>query len=50
MRGDLFRKHHVSGEVIRLQLEQQGWQRQPRGRSDGPAQVFSHPDYQGKWA
>ncbi len=46
--GDLFRKHHVSGEVIRLQLEQQGWQRQPRGRSDGPAQVFSHPDYQGE--
>lgn len=46
--GDLFRKHHVSGEVILLQLEQQGWQRQPRGRSDGPAQVFSHPDYQGE--
>lgn len=46
--GDLFRKHHVSGEVIRLQLEQHGWQRQPRGRSDGPAQVFSHPDYQGE--
>ncbi|MNG64027.1 Cyclic pyranopterin monophosphate synthase [compost metagenome] len=34
--------------MIRLQLEQQGWQRQPRGRSDGPAQVFSHPDYQGE--
>lgn len=46
--GELFRKHHVSGEVIRLQLEQQGWQRQARGRSDGPAQVFSHPDYQGE--
>lgn len=46
--GELFRKHHVSGDVIRLQLEQQGWQRQPRGRSDGPAQVFSHPDYQGE--
>ncbi|MDT3251535.1 GTP 3',8-cyclase MoaA [Serratia sp. root2] len=46
--GELFRRHHVSGEVIRLQLEQQGWQRQPRGRSDGPAQVFSHPDYQGE--
>ncbi len=46
--GELFRKHHVSGEVIRQQLEQQGWQRQARGRSDGPAQVFSHPDYQGE--
>ncbi|MFI8415462.1 GTP 3',8-cyclase MoaA [Serratia sp. NPDC078593] len=46
--GKLFRQHHVSGDVIRLQLEQQGWQRQPRARSDGPAQVFSHPDYQGE--
>ena len=43
--GELFRKHHVSGEVIRRQLELQGWQRRARGRSDGPAQVFSHPDY-----
>ena len=25
--GELFRKHHVSGEVIRRQLELQGWQR-----------------------
>lgn len=46
--GDLFRRHHVSGEVIRDQLIMQGWQRQPRGRSDGPAQVFRHPDYQGE--
>lgn len=48
--GELFRQRHVSGEVIRRQLEQQGWQRQPRGRSDGPAQVFRHADYQGKSA
>ncbi|QSD34246.1 GTP 3',8-cyclase MoaA [Pectobacterium brasiliense] len=46
--GDLFRRHHVSGEVIRQQLLQQGWQQQQRARSDGPAQVFSHPDYQGE--
>ncbi|KFX06940.1 molybdenum cofactor biosynthesis protein A [Pectobacterium betavasculorum] len=46
--GDLFRRHHVSGEVIRQQLLQQGWQQQQRARSDGPAQVFSHPDYKGE--
>ena len=46
--GSLFRKHHVSGEVIRDQLLALGWQRQERSRSDGPAQVFSHPDYLGE--
>jgi cyclic pyranopterin phosphate synthase len=46
--SDLFRRHHISGEVIRDQLILQGWQRQSRGRSDGPAQVFRHPDYQGE--
>lgn len=46
--GELFRKHHVSGDVIRQQLVQQGWQLQMRSRSDGPAQVFSHPDYLGE--
>ncbi|WP_158785440.1 GTP 3',8-cyclase MoaA [Pantoea sp. BAV 3049] len=46
--GELFRKHHISGSVIRDSLLLQGWIRQPRGRSDGPAQVFRHPDYQGE--
>ncbi|KFX25200.1 molybdenum cofactor biosynthesis protein A [Pectobacterium atrosepticum] len=46
--GDLFRRHHVSGEVIRQQLLQQGWEQQQRARSDGPAQVFCHPDYEGE--
>lgn len=46
--GALFRKHHISGEVIRDQLIMRGWIRQVRGRSDGPAQVFQHPDYQGE--
>ncbi|GAA0514842.1 GTP 3',8-cyclase MoaA [Tatumella terrea] len=43
----LFRKHHVSGEVIRQQLLRLGWQLQVRAKDDGPAQVFSHPEYQG---
>ncbi|CAK9884505.1 MAG: GTP 3',8-cyclase [Candidatus Erwinia impunctatus] len=46
--GGLYRKHHISGEVIRQQLLQSGWQRQPRSRSDGPAQVYQHADYQGE--
>lgn len=39
---------HLSSEVIRLQLERLGWRRQPRGRNDGPPQVFSYADYQGE--
>ncbi|CDL83112.1 GTP 3',8-cyclase MoaA [Xenorhabdus szentirmaii] len=45
---DMFHRHHLSGDVIRNQLLQQGWQQQRRERSDGPAQVFHHPDYQGE--
>ncbi|KEY57431.1 GTP 3',8-cyclase MoaA [Serratia sp. DD3] len=46
--SQLFRQRHISGAIIRQQLQQQGWQQQPRGTHDGPAQVFSHPDYQGE--
>lgn len=44
----LFRQYHVSGGVIRQQLIRRGWQLQARARSDGPAQVFTHPDYAGE--
>lgn len=44
----LFRQHHISGDIIKNQLIRAGWQLQPRERSDGPAQVYSHPDYQGE--
>lgn len=46
--SELFRKRHISGSYIRDQLLQQGWIHQLRQRSDGPAQVFYHPDYQGE--
>lgn len=46
--GDLFRTRHVSGDVIRRQLVEQGWLSKPRGRSDGPALVYHHPDYLGQ--
>ncbi len=45
--SDLFKKHHISGQVIRQQLLRQGWQAGVRAKDDGPAQVFCHPDYQG---
>ncbi|WP_340620664.1 GTP 3',8-cyclase MoaA [Xenorhabdus siamensis] len=44
----IFQRHHLSGDVIRRRLLQQGWQQQRRARSDGPAQVFRHADYQGE--
>lgn len=46
--SDVFRRFHISGNVIRARLLQAGWQQVARARSDGPAQVFSHPDYQGE--
>ncbi len=46
--GELFRTRHVSGETIRRRLVPMGWEAQPRGRSDGPALVFRHPDYLGE--
>ncbi len=46
--GELFRKYHISGTTIRDQLLQRGWVQKLRGRSDGPAQVFCHPDYEGE--
>lgn len=46
--GSLFRKHHISGATVRDELLRRGWVRQLSGRSDGPAQVFTHPDYAGQ--
>ncbi|CAH0533316.1 GTP 3',8-cyclase [Vibrio stylophorae] len=44
----LFTKHHQSGVSIRNQLMAQGWQLKARKANDGPAQVFTHPDYLGE--
>ena len=46
--SELFRKHHISGQVLRDELLRRGWIHQLRQRSDGPAQVFCHPDYAGE--
>jgi cyclic pyranopterin phosphate synthase len=34
--------------VLRDELLKRGWIHQIRQRSDGPAQVFCHPDYEGE--
>ncbi|UBH26948.1 GTP 3',8-cyclase MoaA [Aeromonas enteropelogenes] len=43
----LFQNHHVSGEQIKQRLLESGWVQQLRGKDDGPAQVFMHPESQG---
>lgn len=43
-----FRKHHQSGLPIKARLLREGWIQQDRSLTDGPAEVFSHPDYQGQ--
>ena len=45
--GDFFNQHHLSGDGMKTFLQQQGWVQQLRAKDDGPAQVYSHPDYQG---
>jgi GTP 3',8-cyclase len=43
-----FDQHHMRGQWIKKQLQQQGWQAQPKEATAGPAQNFSHPDYAGQ--
>lgn len=42
-----FKNNHVSGNTIKSKLLEQGWQRIVREKNAGPAQEFSHSDYQG---
>ncbi|KGQ70851.1 cyclic pyranopterin phosphate synthase [Chelonobacter oris] len=42
-----FRRHHLPGSVLMEKLLQNGWRLQARAKTDGPANVFKHPDYQG---
>ncbi|MCK8045081.1 GTP 3',8-cyclase MoaA [Shewanella sp. 1CM18E] len=45
---DYFKAHHLAGNDIKQQLEQAGWQFDTPAPDDGPAQNFSHEDYQGR--
>ncbi len=42
-----FKKRHLSAEVVRTQLLEQGWIENIRVNGAGPAVNFSHPDYKG---
>ena len=42
-----FNRYHLSSYAVMDILEQQNWQLQPRAKDSGPAQVYTHPDYQG---
>jgi len=46
--NDFFERYHLSGETIKQALLDQQWQQKLRVVNDGPAEVFSHPDYQGE--
>ena len=45
---EYYRRHHVSGESIKQQLQSEGWSLTARDNNAGPAQEFTHPDYKGK--
>ncbi len=45
---DFYRQQHLSGDVIRQQLLQDGWILQPKSDTDGPALEYAHPDYAGR--
>ncbi|WP_026148049.1 GTP 3',8-cyclase MoaA [Robiginitomaculum antarcticum] len=46
--AEFFADQHVSGEVLRGWLTQNGWAPKMRGIDDGPAIEFVHPDYVGR--
>ncbi|MCD8521943.1 MAG: GTP 3',8-cyclase MoaA [Saccharospirillaceae bacterium] len=43
-----YQEQHLSGEFIRQQLTEDGWQVQPKATTDGPALEYAHPDYAGR--
>ncbi|MDX1281413.1 GTP 3',8-cyclase MoaA [Shewanella colwelliana] len=45
---DYFKAHHLAGADIKSQLIQDGWQLDQSAVDDGPAQNFSHGDFQGR--
>lgn len=44
---DYFNQYHLSAETIIDQLTKTGWGRKTRAFESGPAQEYSHPDYEG---
>lgn len=46
--GEFFNRHHLSGQSIKDKLLKAGWIQKVPLSHDGPAQVFTHKDYQGE--
>ncbi|PKF60683.1 GTP 3',8-cyclase MoaA [Psychromonas sp. psych-6C06] len=46
--AEFFKQHHLSGLWIKEKLLRQGWVQKTALSHDGPAQIFSHEDYQGE--
>jgi cyclic pyranopterin phosphate synthase len=47
--SSFYHKHHSSGNKIKQHLEASGWVQNVKAIDDGPALVYSHGDYQGKF-
>jgi len=47
--AEFFGDQHVSGDVLRIWLTQNGWTQKTRGIDDGPAIEFIHPDFAGRF-
>lgn len=43
-----FKQHHFSGQLLADKLRQNGWTLKAKAHTDGPAKVFTHPDYLGE--
>ena len=43
-----FEENHLSGQTVKAQLLDQGWLQVVRGKLNGPAEEFCHPDYDGR--
>ncbi|MDA7745986.1 GTP 3',8-cyclase MoaA [Psychromonas sp.] len=43
-----FKQYHLSGQTIKTTLLKQNWISKDRRINDGPAEVFTHPDYLGE--
>lgn len=46
--ANFYQHQHLSGASIQQQLLDDGWQLNPKARTDGPALEYSHSDYQGR--
>jgi len=45
---EFFNRYHLSGQSIKEVLLRQQWIQKIRYANDGPAEVFTHPDYKGE--